>query len=197
MKRPLSLLISILIIWAIALIGFYSLFHQNQPAVANAQSSVIQLLPNHNLTPGAINPDITDKTVSKTICNKGHWSTSSIRPPVSYTNKLKAQQIKQYGYKDTELADFEEDHLIPLTLGGNPTDPKNLWPQSYKTTPNAREKDKVEIWLNKQVCDGDMSLKEAQTAIATNWVKTYQYMQSQKGGRSLGASIFELDQDDN
>lgn len=50
----------------------------------------------------------------------------------SYTTKLKTQQIREYRYKEKRLAEYEEDHLISLQLGGHPTDPKNLWPQPYR-----------------------------------------------------------------
>lgn len=71
------------------------------------------------------------------------------------------------------MADYEEDHLISLELGGSPTDPKNLWPESYTTIPNARDKDKVENYLHKQVCSGALSLKEAQREISTDWISVY------------------------
>ena len=29
------------------------------------------------------------------------------------------------------MSDYQEDHLISLELGGNPTDPRNLWPEPY------------------------------------------------------------------
>jgi hypothetical protein len=72
-----------------------------------------------------------------------------------------------------EPGEYEEDHLISLDLGGSPTDPRNLWPQPYSPKPGAREKDVVENYLKKQVCEGAMTLSEAQQAIATDWYKTY------------------------
>jgi hypothetical protein len=42
--------------------------------------------PDPTLTPGATNPDITQATIAATICNP-NWSTKTIRPPASYTNK--------------------------------------------------------------------------------------------------------------
>jgi len=54
-------------------------------------------------------------------------------PPENYTHELKIEQIREYGYSDINLRDYEEDHLIPLELGGNPTDPKNLWPEPFET----------------------------------------------------------------
>jgi hypothetical protein len=84
-------------------------------------------------TPGAANPDITLDNIHENICNP-NWSTKSIRPPVNYTNRLKTEQILEYADADTNPRDYEEDHLIPLELGGSPTDPRNLWPEPYDTS---------------------------------------------------------------
>ncbi len=155
---------------AIAYIAFISVSAPQYGAVASAP----QILPNPTLTPGMTNPDITQATIGKTICNK-NWSTKSIRPPTSYTSKLKITQIKQYGYSDTNPADYELDHLISLELGGNPTNPKNLWPQNYNSQPyNAHTKDKLENTLHSMVCSQQITLKKAQDLISTNWVAAYQ-----------------------
>jgi hypothetical protein len=53
----------------------------------------------------------------------------------------------------------QEDHLISLELGGNPTDPRNLWPEPY---PRAADVDKIENELNSEVCSGQLTLAEAQ-----------------------------------
>ena len=122
-------------------------------------------------TPGFVNPDITQANIEETICNP-NWSTKSIRPPESYTSKLKTEQMRQWSLPGT-AADYEEDHLISLELGGSPTDPRNLWPEAYTPKPGAREKDVVENYLHKQVCTGALTLEEAQHAIATDWYKVY------------------------
>jgi hypothetical protein len=108
------------------------------------------------LTPGALNPNVTQATIAATICKSG-W-TRTIRPPTSYTNELKRKQMKEYGRKGT-LSEFQEDHLISLELGGHPTDPRNLWPQPY---PRASEVDAKENALNDAVCSGELALAEAQ-----------------------------------
>ena len=128
-------------------------------------------LPDHKRTPGATNPDVTQENIHQTICVSG-W-TRTIRPPASYTNKLKKQQLAEYHYKDKRLADYEEDHLISLQLGGHPSDPKNLWPEPYHIKCGARVKDVVENKLKRMVCDGKLSLEEAQRAIATDWIAAY------------------------
>jgi hypothetical protein len=78
-------------------------------------------LPDPARTPGAINPAVTQETIGSTICVRG-W-TRTIRPPGQYTSALKRQQIRDFGYADRRMSDYEEDHLVPLGLGGSPTDP--------------------------------------------------------------------------
>ena len=127
-------------------------------------------------TPGAINPDITQENIQQNICNP-RWSTKSIRPDASYTNRLKMEQIGQYGYSDTQLKDYEEDHFIPLELGGNPTDPSNLWPEPFNTSipdGGAHTKDKVENFLHAEVCSGSLTLDQAQREISEDWYRVYE-----------------------
>lgn len=130
-----------------------------------------QDLPDKTRTPGATNPDVKQTNIKKTICVSG-W-TKTIRPPTSYTSKLKLQQIEEYGYVDTDSANYEEDHLISLQLGGHPTDERNLWPQPYHVACGARIKDVLETRLKKMVCAGKISLATAQRAIRTNWIAAY------------------------
>jgi hypothetical protein len=108
------------------------------------------------LTPGALNPEVTQADIHSTICVTG-W-TATIRPPPDYTDALKVKQIRQYGETGPPSA-YEEDHLISLELGGAPRDPRNLWPEPY---PRAAEVDKIENELNAKVCSGTLSLGEAQ-----------------------------------
>ena len=107
-------------------------------------------------TPGVVNPDVTQANIRSTICKRG-W-TATVRPPVDYTNALKFRQMRMYGETGTPSG-YQEDHLISLELGGNPTDPRNLWPEPY---PRASEVDQIENELNAQVCDGSLTLAQAQ-----------------------------------
>jgi len=67
------------------------------------------------MTPGATNPEVTQDNIQSTVCVKGY--TKTIRPPAHYTNKLKKEQIEQYGYADHNPKHYEKDHLIALSLG--------------------------------------------------------------------------------
>ncbi|MFE7191437.1 hypothetical protein [Kitasatospora sp. NPDC057541] len=124
-------------------------------------------LPDPRCTPGSYNGAVTQATIGSTICVAG-W-TATVRPPTSYTNPLKAQGIVDYGYSDTNMADYEEDHLVPLELGGAPRDPGNLWPEPHSGTKNSSTKDGVETKLKNAVCGGVITLAAARTAIRTNW----------------------------
>jgi hypothetical protein len=132
-------------------------------------------LPSRTLTPGATNPAVTQATVHQTICVRG-W-TATIRPPSSYTSALKTRQLATYGFADRHLADYEEDHLISLELGGSPRDPRNLWPEPrHIRLPSGLDvgglsKDSFENSLRRRVCAGTLTLGSAQREIALNWVK--------------------------
>lgn len=129
-------------------------------------------LPDPNCTPGSYNPDVTQSTINSTICVSG-W-TATVRPPTSYTNPLKEQGIADYGYSDTSLSDYEEDHQIPLELGGSPRDPKNLWPEPHYGSKTSYTKDGVETRLKNAVCAGTITLAAARSAIKNNWTTALQ-----------------------
>ena len=117
------------------------------------------ILPDPKITPGALNPKVRQSTIKKTICKKG-W-TKTIRPPVSYTNALKIQQMVLYEETGSP-SEYEEDHLIPLELGGAPRNPKNLWPEPHS---QSKFSDPLETQLKRKVCKGVMKLKKARAAI--------------------------------
>lgn len=127
------------------------------------------LRPNPVLTPGAINASIGKAQ----ICDP-HWHTKTERPDVDYTTKLKTKQLAARAYPSRNKALYEEDHLIPLEIGGNPTSPKNLWPQVWAGKCGAHVKDRLENKLRELVCAGKVDLNRAQLEIAADWVAAYQ-----------------------
>ena len=126
------------------------------PRCSSGGARRVALIASWRLTPGALNPAVTQATIGTTICRRG-W-TRTVRPPVSYTNDLKRRGLRAYGLRGPPSA-YQEDHLISLELGGHPTDPRNLWPEPY---PRASAVDRRENELNAQVCSGGLSLAEAQ-----------------------------------
>lgn len=143
-------------------------------AAASGMASAQSALPDPARTPGAVNPAVIQANINDTICVPG-W-TATVRPPESYTERLKRRQIAEYGYADQRLGDYEEDHLIPLELGGSPTDPRNLWPEPHRAEGGwgSRRKDYLERKLNRLVCADRLPLDVARRAIARNWIEAYQ-----------------------
>jgi hypothetical protein len=124
------------------------------------------LLNDLTVTPGATLPEDTKNV----LCNR-NFHTSSVR---AVSKATKQEACREYGVDSAHCTGklYEIDHLISLELGGA-NDIKNLWPQPYLPTPGAREKDKVENWLHRQVCEGKMTLTAAQDAIARDWYLVY------------------------
>jgi hypothetical protein len=143
-------------------------------------------LPNPVLTPGSTNPDVTQDNIRQTICVRGY--SKSIRPPAYVTNKLKHNQIREYHYTNTNPRDYEEDHLIALSIGGAPDDPRNLWPQPWHSEWNAEKKDQLEFVLFRMVCEREIPLADAQRAMSNNWIKAWKdYVPSHPNYRYKGA----------
>jgi hypothetical protein len=142
------------------------------PSSCHARGSGLFVLPDPVCTPGATNPAAAQATLASTVCPRG-W-TATVRPPESYTQRLKRGQMRAYGWS-LPPSGYEEDHLIPLELGGAPSDPRNLWPEPGESN---NPKDKVENAAHSSVCAGRMQLIDAQRAIAADWI-TF--------GRQLGA----------
>jgi hypothetical protein len=121
------------------------------------------IVPDSNLTPG----DSFD-VIAQDVCVPGY--TKKVRAVPQAT---KRQVYSEYGITEHQEGDYEVDHLIPLELGGS-NSIKNLWPESYRTSPwNARVKDQLESRLHKLVCDRELDLKMAQREIAANWIEAY------------------------
>lgn len=124
-------------------------------------------LPDKSLTPGETNPYLTKGV----LCSDG-IRTEDYRH-VSLSTKRRV--FEEYGIPWEKRGDYEVDHLVSLELGGS-NDIKNLWPEAYEPRPGAKEKDQVENYLHRQVCQGKMSLEAAQEAIADDWMKVYREM---------------------
>ena len=119
--------------------------------------------PDKDCTPGAI---ITTATKDQ-ICQSGYSSTVRNVP-----ESEKNQVYKEYGIVSRNPGEYEVDHFISLELGGS-NDISNLFPEAAEPKPGFHEKDKVENYLHEQVCNGSMTLLQAQTKISSNWLDVY------------------------
>ena len=61
---------------------------------------------------------------------------------------------------------YEDDHLVALSIGGHPTEPRNgEW--------GAERKDQLELVIYKMLCHNEVSLLAAQIAMSSDWVAAY------------------------
>jgi hypothetical protein len=119
-------------------------------------------MPDPRLTPGSV--ATSDKII---ICRPDY--SKSVRHTSS---RLKQEVYRVYGI-DKNSGHYEIDHLVPLSIGGADTG-DNLWPESRDTRPwNAHLKDKLESYLHVKVCSGQIAIKDAQEAMAKNWIAAY------------------------
>jgi hypothetical protein len=120
-------------------------------------------LPDLACTPGAVFPEATKETV----CTVGY--TKTVRD-VSTTDKNNI--YASYGITSHKTGEYEVDHQVPLELGGS-NEYANLWPEAAEPVPGCHEKDIVENYLHAKVCDGTISLSDAQKQIAFDWRTVY------------------------
>ncbi len=123
-------------------------------------------LPDAACTPGAIIPTATKDQ----ICTPGYSSRMRSVP-----DSEKKKDYLEYGISTRRPGQYEVDHLISLELGGS-NDIANLWPELAIPRPGFHEKDRVENYLHKLVCDGAVDLATAQQEIAQNWLGVYATM---------------------
>ena len=88
-----------------------------------------------------------------------------MRPPERVTEPEKLASLRAYGERPASR--YEYDHFVPLELGGAVNDPRNLWPEpDYPQRAGfyLNPKDRLETALKRLVCDGRLTLADAQRA---------------------------------
>lgn len=121
-------------------------------------------LPDSACTPGAILQGVSKDQV----CTLG-YARSVRNVPIEEKKLIYAE----YGIAAHRPGEYEVDHLISLELGGS-NDSSNLWPESAEPRPGFHEKDRFENYLHAEVCNGALTLEQAQHEIATNWLLYWQ-----------------------
>jgi Bacterial SH3 domain len=177
------------------------------PAPPSAFIGPAEIYPDRTRAPGVTNPDVTQESLSQTICNPSFKTGPPLRPPTSYTNPLKVSQMAEYGdtvsdpgktckLHSDNVGCYEEDHLISLENGGHPRDPHNLWPEAYFTRIDgkpvgARQKDTVENYIRNAICfniagyvshgmraNASLTLKRGQEILTGDWYACYMKIKS-------------------
>jgi hypothetical protein len=151
-------------------------------------------------TPGAVDPAITQANIDETICRPGY--ARSVRPAYLITGLLKRRMMDAQ-HPGERMADYELDHLIPISIGGAPLDMHDLWLQPRQGQANAGDKNVLAYVLWRLVCTHQVPLQTAQRDISHDWTRAYvvellQYSRGRQNGAvpdsagSIGAAHLAL-----
>jgi hypothetical protein len=133
--------------------------HQFTLVTDNAPSKQTVVRASVALTPGSLDPRVTQATIRSTICSPS-WRMRA-QPMAAFLQKLKNRQMRQYHDVGPPSA-YAEDALVPVGLGGSASAPANLWPENLAL---AKRRNTLEQALNRQVCSGASTLRAAQRRI--------------------------------
>jgi hypothetical protein len=101
--------------------------------------AVLAQLVSSALADPALNPEVSQATINDTICAPGYSYT--VRPSYWQSARIKLAMLKARGETWLDAPKYELDHIIPLCLGGSPTDPSNLQLEPWD---EATRKDRVD-----------------------------------------------------
>jgi len=133
--------------------------------VSNSYACITDgLYPDKECTPG----EVFHNVGIEQICVKGYSATVR-NVPKSVKNKV----YEMYNILPKTRKGFVIDHLISLQIGGTNEIP-NLFPQRTTGEINSRTKDKIENYLKREVCKGQMTLEEAQRLIVDDWLSVWE-----------------------
>jgi hypothetical protein len=129
-------------------------------------------IPDPDLTPGVMR-----ELTLKQIC---HTKWGFDRRLV--TAAMKRQVFASYGLTPTSRScklgthksRFEIDHFYPR-CGGGADDAKNLWPQCYSGKWNAVMKDRLEVRVCRDICNGKLDREDVPAVFAPDWRKSYRH----------------------
>ena len=125
--------------------------------------------------PGVVDTSITQSNIATTICVPNY--TATVRPPVSWTNRLKVSLMAQF-HLTGAMNGYELDHRVPIEVGGAPRDARNLWMQPW---PEARLKDRLETFKHRQVCAGKVTLRQSQEVFLKDFWAEYDRLAPAQG----------------
>ncbi|MBN3754398.1 hypothetical protein G3N95_15715 [Paraburkholderia sp. Tr-20389] len=114
---------------------------------------------------------VTQQNIAATICRPGYADTVS--PPFDDMMEHKDRLLAERGIDSEHGTRYALDRRVPIVLGGSPDAPDNLDLLPWGGHKGERRKELLTAKLKRCVCEGRMSLGDAQAAIAGNWSAHY------------------------
>lgn len=127
-------------------------------------------MPDPTLTPGAV----ASTNLAEVCASDGKPGSAYSRAHRSMNEQQRQADFERYGVPWSDRHDYEDDHLVPLCLGGADR-LENRWPQPRHGSWNSYEKDQLEGYTCRAVCSGQLGLGEAQRWFLTpaDWRDAY------------------------
>ncbi len=110
---------------------------------------------------------VTQQNIAATICRPGY--ADMVSPPFDDMMEHKNRLLAERGIDREHGTRYALDRRVPVVLGGSPDAPDNLDLLPWGGHKGERRKELLTAKLKRCVCEGRMSLGDAQAAIAGNW----------------------------
>jgi hypothetical protein len=142
---------------------------------AGAQAQQCKLGPIPDQSAGCT-PGLAASTNEADVCSHA-GGTYSQRHRLTQNPETKLEVMTRYGVPFAQAGKFEDDHDLPLCLGGSDS-VANRWPQSRTGDWTAAEKDQLEAFACREVCAGHVPLATAQGwfLAPADWRQAYRAM---------------------
>jgi hypothetical protein len=114
---------------------------------------------------------VTQQNIGATICRPGYAET--VAPPFDDLMEHKDRLLAEQGIDPDRGTRYALDRRVPIVLGGSPDAADNLDLLPWSGHRGERRKALLTAKLKRCVCEGRMSLSEAQAAIVGNWSALY------------------------
>ncbi|MDR5783156.1 hypothetical protein QCE63_27490 [Caballeronia sp. LZ065] len=119
---------------------------------------------------------VTQATIVDTICVPGY--VDRVLPSFESQMRQKERLLKQRSIDASFASEYALDHRMPVLLGGSPNSPANLDLRRWEGRAGQRRKERLAVYLKRCVCTGDITLKDAQSAMAGDWPNRYPNLSS-------------------
>ena len=123
------------------------------------------------MPPEVLNPEVTPANVRETICRPDYVAAQQ---PGAAERRMVERDLLQRTGTDPELAaTFVIDEIVPIGLGGNGHERRNLELQTPRGEYGANNRRALARELQKRVCTGKLDLREAQSMMWNDWHGAY------------------------
>ncbi len=118
-----------------------------------------------------LDPRVTQQSIGNTICRPDY--ADSVSPSVDTLMAMKARLLAERGISKTDGTRYALDRRVPVLLGGSPDAVSNLELLPWAGANGERRKARLAVRLKHCVCEGKMTLGDAQAQIFGNWAVDY------------------------